>query len=272
MSHAIFLRPSDQLLSSATLSMATNTVAAGYALSNLYDGNPAKPLRLSAATGFDILIDFGAAVTKAIKAAYFFGHNFDPGTTIRVQGNATNSWSSPTVNLTVTVPADATDGFGQDFCWLLSTQTTALRYWRIGTAATNSSAWRLGELVITDKVDRYLPSDNMQPTLAISDLRVGAVEHRTPAGTSPRYQAPSRIVRIAGEIKGPRASLLAVRDWLRAMGGLGVPTAFILEDDDSNHECFFVVPDVGDFDLQHVAGQIWRANLSLRTLSPGVAS
>ena len=91
MAKAIFLRPADQVLSSATLSLATGTLASGYALANLHDGNPAKPMLLTAATTWYLLIDYGASVTKAIKAAYFFGHNFDPGTTIVVQGNASNS-------------------------------------------------------------------------------------------------------------------------------------------------------------------------------------
>ena len=268
MARAIFLRPADQLSSGATLSMGLGSLASGYALTALHNGNPAAGILLAAATSFYVVLDFGSA--KALRAFHFFGHNWDPSLSIFINAHTSNSWGAPDFSSSVTVPADTADGYGQDFVWTGNSGVVSKRYWRFGCSSTNSAAWRLGELVVTDNVSRDLPFENYQPTLAMSDVRIGGVEHVTPSGVSLRYQAPSRVVTLSGEIKGTRAELLEVRDWLRACGGRGTPTAFILEDDDSNKECFFVVPEGNDFNFQHLAGGIWHATLSLRTLSNGV--
>ena len=269
MAKSIWQKPTDDLFSLFTWSIPTNSAAFGYATSDLNNRNPAFGLHLSAATSFYLLGDLGGSVTKAVKFITFHNHNFAPGTVITVQGNATNSWGSPTVNSSVTVPAAAEDGFPVDFFWLNASQTTALRYWRIGTSATNAAAWILGQLWISDTL-RYLPSDQPQPGIVVTRPRP-IIEHLTPApyGVSLRYPSPSRFTILTGEIKGPQADVEAVRDgWFSLGYGRARPTPFALIDT-SGLECFLVIHDQDDMPAGQVKGQIWSAPVKLRTLSNG---
>lgn len=271
MAKSIWQKPTDDLVSLATLSLPTGTAAAGYALSDLSNRNPAFGLHLSAATTFYILVDFGGSLTKALKFISFHNHNFDAGIVLTIQGNASNSWGSPSVDSTVTVPAAAGDGFPTDFFWLNANQNSALRYWRIGTTTTNSAAWILGQLWLSDTV-RYIPWDQPQPGLSISRPRP-IIEHLTPVpyGVSLRYASPSRLTYIDGTIKGYKTDVDLIRDgWFSLGYGRAKPTPFALTDT-SGTESFFVVHNQDEMPTSQleVGGSVWQAPLKLKTLSNG---
>lgn len=271
MAKSIWQKPADNLLSLATLTNPTGASASGYALTDLYNSNPAFGWHAAAATTFYILIDFGGALTKAVKLIGFHNHNFAAGIVLTIQGNATNSWGAPTVNSTVTVPAVAGDGFKKDFYWLNASQTTALRYWRIGTTTTNTAAWILGQLWLSDTI-RYLPWDQMQSgSLSIRRVRP-VIEHVTPRpyNVSLRYPSPSRYTVIGGSVKGVRTDVEDMRDsWFSLCLGRSIPTCFVNEDTGSGNECFFVVHDQDEMETSQVLGQVWQAPLVLRTLATG---
>lgn len=272
MAKSIWQKPSDNQLSSATLTNPTNGSASGYALTDLYNGNPAFGWHASAASTFYILLDFGAVLGRAVKLIGFHNHNFDDGVVLTIQGNATDSWGAPTVNSTVTVPAVNADGFRTDFYWLNASQSSSLRYWRIGTTTTNSAAWILGQLWVSNTI-RYLPFDQMQmnPGLSIKRVRP-VVEHLTPPpyNVSLRYPSASRYTVLSGLVKGVRSDVENLRDsWFSTSLGRAVPTTFVNEDTGSGAECFFVIHDQDDMDASQVNGQIWQAPIVLRTLATG---
>lgn len=263
---AIYQLPTDQTLSSATLTNPTNGSASGYALTDLYNGNPAFGWHASAASTFYILLDFGAVLGRAVKLIGFHNHNFDAGVVLTIQGNATNSWGAPTVNSTVTVPAARADGRGTDFYWLNAAQSSSLRYWRIGTTTTNSAAWILGQMWVSATV-RNLPVRNVQDsTMVITDHTV-TIEHLTPAGVSLRYEQTNGQVLIGGDVTAVLAGFDTVRDWHRSCRGRSRPTMFVPFDD--VNECAFVIHDQDDLPKMSDGADLWKTTLRLRSLSPG---
>ena len=271
----IYQLPSDQCVDDATLSLGTGSLASGYALSALHNGNPASPMLLSAATTFYVLLDFGASVTKAMKLFAFIGHNFDPGITLVVQGNASNSWGAPTVNSSVVVPAVQSDASPTDFYWMSSSQTTALRWWRIGTTTTNSAAWRLGELWASTTL-RSLPARNLRDSTMRVRQNYRVVEHVTPSGVSMRYRSPFAIRSIEGAVDFTEASINTVMGWHAACFGRALPTVCIPNDSLSGttglYPAYYVVHTTDELEKSSIGGDLWRITLALRTLSNGVAA
>lgn len=82
------------------------TVDPSYPLTNIDDTKPWNPCKFTA-NPTQLVMDFGTA--KRIDLVSFIHCNFDSAT-IQVQMNATNVWTSPSVNRTVTVPAATEDG------------------------------------------------------------------------------------------------------------------------------------------------------------------
>ena len=274
MANFVYQLPSDQSVDDATLSLGTGSLASGYALSSLHDGSPGRPILLSAATTFYILMDFGGSVTKAMKLFAFFAHNFDAGVQLVIQGNATNSWGAPTVNSTVTVPAVQADGRSTDFYWMNTSQTTALRWWRIGTTTTNSAAWKLGELWASATI-RTLPARN----LLDSSMRVRQVyrviEHVTPSDVSLRYREALPRVVVEGNVEFTESGINTVMAWHAACFGRAVPTCFIPNDELSGvngvYPPYYGIHASDELEKTSTGGDLWSMPLSLRSL-PGWAA
>lgn len=83
----------------------------------------------------------------AINACVLAGHNFDGTEVIKVQGNATDAWGSPTVNQTFTlktrIPASVvvTPPYpaGTVLNTMLTFNSATLRYWRISITKANAA-------------------------------------------------------------------------------------------------------------------------------------
>lgn len=270
MGRPMYQLPSDQILDSATLSLGSNTTAVGYALENLYDSNPASPWVAGSTAAISILMDFGGSYSPAVKLVGFINHNFDAGEELYIQGNATNSWGAPTVSQQIFAPALRADGSRQDFFWLLTTQTTTLRWWRVASSGASSSAWRIGELWVSETANRTFPQLERQSR---RDVRTEIV-HETPTGVSLRYADEARQERLSLDVSALRALVLPLRDWHRACLGNARPTLFLLDPDDTAKECFFVTHEPGGGQLTHQEGRdtdVWTTTVILRTLSPGIA-
>ena len=69
---------------------------------NIYDGNPAKPAKLTTTTGA-WRWDFGGA--KQLDVAAIIHHNLTAGLNVRIQGNATDAWGAPSLDQ-ATTPVD----------------------------------------------------------------------------------------------------------------------------------------------------------------------
>src|SRR3954465_12525835 len=105
----IYGRPSESLLSGA-LAVTVNTGGADsqYPAANLFDGHPEKPAKLTGTTG-SWVAQFTAG--QRVDLVALIHHNLAAGLDIKIQGNATNVWSAPTLSQAFTIPARLLDNF-----------------------------------------------------------------------------------------------------------------------------------------------------------------
>jgi hypothetical protein len=110
---------SDETLSSATLTANSNII--NYPTTNILDSRIDRLFRTDSSTTATIVFDAGAAVT--VDSINIANHNISASvTTLKWQGNATDSWGSPSVDETLT----HTTG-------IITKQFTggSYRYWRL---------------------------------------------------------------------------------------------------------------------------------------------
>jgi hypothetical protein len=100
MSDLLYCLPTDIATASATLSLTAGAAASGYPLTNLADGNPAKPFK---ATGTSCTIKATFSAPTTLRAISFGPHNL-AGATVVLSNNG-GMGSTP-----VTIPADREDG------------------------------------------------------------------------------------------------------------------------------------------------------------------
>lgn len=106
MARLIFTLPSDNIAGTGTITPSTED--ATYPKAGFYDLNPAKPFKMTSTTG-NIVWDFGDATKVDIFS--IIHHNLAAGLEVRFQGNASDSWGSPSVNQALTIPSYDADGF-----------------------------------------------------------------------------------------------------------------------------------------------------------------
>lgn len=80
--------------------ITASSEAAGYGVASLNDHMVVTKWRSTGDTDEWIKINFGSAVS--ITDVAIIGHNFTNGATVRIQGNNSDSWGSPTINETIT--------------------------------------------------------------------------------------------------------------------------------------------------------------------------
>lgn len=99
-----------------------NSEATGYPATNIQDVSLAKVTRSTGDASETWKIDAGAGNTITATCAAIAGHNITSGaTTIKIQGNATDAWDSPTVDEAITHDAAIMTEFFN---------TQSLRFWR----------------------------------------------------------------------------------------------------------------------------------------------
>ncbi len=109
----------DETAKDSTLSVNSENV--NYALTNILDSRLTRTFRTVAGiTTVNIVFDAGSAIN--VTSICIANHNITSGATIKLQGNATDSWGSPSVDETVTWNAGI---IKKD----ISQET--YRYWRI---------------------------------------------------------------------------------------------------------------------------------------------
>ena len=93
----------------------------------------------------EVVIDLGTATT--IDTFIVAGHNFDgTETTVKIQGNASDSWGGPTIDETMTVIVG--EPFKKKFTG------TSLRFWRfIFTKANAGDIKKIGRLWLGNEID-----------------------------------------------------------------------------------------------------------------------
>lgn len=177
-------RASDNVAPDATLSQSVGAVETAYPLTALIDGTFGKPCKWTGLTG-DVIFDHGAPVTIALVA--FGPHNLTAGLGgVKLQRNATNSWGSPSLDTTITIPPYRADGTSNN-PWKDLTAVAgygAYRYTRLHISTANGAAIQIGEVwLVTAKraLDRNFQIGFNEETIA------KGLEHRTEFGVVKTY-------------------------------------------------------------------------------------
>lgn len=266
---AIYQRPSDNVaaLPGTTIILTTGTLQAGFALADLVSGNPAQGVLLAAATTFILDFDLGASGAKAVKLAAVGNCNADAGiSNFSLTGGATQGAS--TVSLPFTVPAAPADGQQKYFYSRNDALVTAYRWYRLTCTTTNSLAWFLGQIWLSETIRRF-PTTQQFPldTLQWEEEHGGTVDD-TEASVrlaSPNY---ARKQRYRGTVNGTLAEILTIRDWYReSLGFAGRSSLYIPTDQAS--ECDWVVHNQRAIVMSPDKSGIWSTKVELEGLTPG---
>lgn len=220
----LYAKPSDNVIADATITPSTE--ATGYEVENLYDGNPAKPWKATATTG-NIVFNFGSA--QNIDLVALIHHNLTAGLEVRIQGNASDSWGSPTLNQAITIPAYDEDGFPVNPWIDLSALSNSFQYWRLVVVGTNAANVAIGELWLVE-TRRELTARNLRYGLSQSTTRP-LIEHTTDYGVSTIYDLGAKMRGLSGEIITTNTGLEEVKDWWDSCNGRALPTLMIFDED-----------------------------------------
>jgi hypothetical protein len=178
MANLVYGRPTDNIAATATAITASAPDAA-YPAMNLVDLNPAKPAKLTTTSG-NWVFDFGSA--KQVDLVALIHHNFQAGLNVRWQGNATDSWGSPSIDQPVVIPAYRENGHPMNpFLDITGIGLRTFRYWRLVVVGTNPVVCALGELVILGS-KRTLERNISWGYVDEEDSPI--IEHRTAYGVS----------------------------------------------------------------------------------------
>lgn len=138
-------RPSNFALIYSSLGLASGTEVSGHGLTYLVDpSNPARMFWATDTTALRITWDHGSAIT--LEGIALSKHNLDVNLDVRLQRNATNSWVTPSVDVSLPIAADHEDGHSTS-PWCDLRGTTAYRYTSL-YVPVNSVAPRLSGVVL----------------------------------------------------------------------------------------------------------------------------
>jgi len=132
------------LMTTATLTPTTENTE--FPATNVQNFQPSKQWNtLGTITAETLVIDLGSAMT--VDTFIVAGHNFDgTETSVKIQGNATDSWGAPTVDETMTVVV------GEPFKATFASNN--LRFWRfIFTKAAAANIKKVGRLWLGEEID-----------------------------------------------------------------------------------------------------------------------
>lgn len=212
MSTAWYCRPTD--IVTADFTITASAPDPGYPPTLLGNKNPAYPAKLTTTTGWFLLT---ASAPVSIDLVTLVQHNLDAGLAVYVQGNATDVWTSPTLNVAFTIPANRADRFRWNVLADLSALgSRSFQYWRIYISGTNSAAIAIGELLmITTKrtLERNLEASFTR------ELNHPVVEHKTDAGVSTIYDLGVSWETIRGTIKNTSTGADSQETLFRSSGG-----------------------------------------------------
>lgn len=129
----IYTLPAENVADDATIVLALGTADAENPLGNLTDGDPAVAFITTDSAGIEVTFDYGSP--QRIDLACMPMHGIPAGTGVKVQGNATDLWSSPTVDGSLVIDPFRGSGFPGvaflDITGVSGYTTSGLRWWRL---------------------------------------------------------------------------------------------------------------------------------------------
>lgn len=226
----IYDLPSDQV--TGTWSQTGGTVNALYPLTRLDDGKPWNPT-IFTANPTRITIDFGSA--KRVDLVSFAHVNFDLGAVIHAQMNASNSWSSPSLDTAVVIAGPAEDGMPAnpfvDLTPVSGYSGSGFRYLSLQVVSGQVSLLSFGLIRVT-KVKRQITGF---ASTGVRNRDWGGtesekhplIERVTDAGVQLGYSRGTRARFVNGSVRCVNAGWADLVTWTRSTRGRSRPCLLV---------------------------------------------
>ena len=164
--------------------ITASSEASGFSLSNVSDIRLVKKWRSTSDTGEWVKIDMGAIVN--VDAVAIAGHNLTSGSTVKIQGNATDVWTSPSVDITI--------AYRSDIMYYIWSSAENYRWWRfIFIDASNPDTYlEVGRLIacIHYELDEF-PDSNLKENIHDDSLIQYSVSRQLYADIRQKYKTYS---------------------------------------------------------------------------------
>ena len=121
--------------------LTPSTAAANFPVTNVQDMRLSSQWRMTQITSQSLVIDAGVGNTITATAAAIAAHNLTSGATIKIQGNASDSWGGPTLDESFAFDADL---------MVVFFGSAVFRFWRfsLDDAGNTESFLRIGRLFL----------------------------------------------------------------------------------------------------------------------------
>lgn len=218
--------PSDNVAADyATIGVNTGSEDTDYPAACLADGRLGRPAKLTTTSGSWVFSFSGA---QRVDLVALGPHNLATAT---IQGNATNSWGSPTLSESFTISAETADGHSVN-AWLdLTTKTGysagGFQYWRL--LVTSASNCAVGELWLGSSIRTlrsYMPGFTLEEDHPV-------ITHLTEFLVPLIYSLGSRERRLKVSFLASEVEAGILREWYRSMKGAGL-TGLLIPDSVTN--------------------------------------
>lgn len=268
MSSFLYARPSDNVLSGATISVNTGTEDPDYLATNINDLHPEKPAKLTTTSG-SWVADLGSA--KQVDLAAIIHHNLDAAIAVTLQGHTANSWGAPTLSTAFTIPARLNDQYTVNI-WLdltvlfPSAVNRTFRYWRLNVTGVNSAALFVGEWRL----------EGTRRTFGTRDIKRGstrmwrrpAILHETELFVRRAYDLGVTIRTVTVDVELTDPVLADLETWYRDAQGIIKP--FLIVPNSSETDAWLVGFTNQERPYRRLAPGYHTATIEFQELSRGL--
>lgn len=203
----LYTRYSDNLANAVIPEVSDGFEETGYPPSNLGDGDPSRPAKLTSLTGAWIW-DFGTA--KSMQVGAIIHHNLGPSATVVLQGNTVDSWGAPPFDEAFPTLTRHANGFRPGLYLDLRSAAPSYRFWRIAILTVNDAPIAIGEVILSESLRELVPGIRYKQTE--KDV-TPSITHRTMFGVQMTYGLNVEIRRLEAESPATEVSLNDIRQW-----------------------------------------------------------
>ena len=230
--------------------VSANSVDIQYPVSNVLDSRLTRLYKTDSSTTAEIVFDAGSAVT--VDSIAIANHNISSGvSTLKVQGNATNSWATPSIDETLTYSSGV----------ITKTFTGgSYRYWRVYIIdAGNSDGYiSIGRIFLADS----FTAPDISPTFGHT-RKSSSVKTQSIGGQS--YQ-DTRYFASLVSVKWPAVTATEKSNLITQFETIDIGSPFFVTFDESNISIgtLYVTIDQDSLNFNLLANpKYWEAALSL---------
>jgi len=261
MSVPFYVPWADNLLRQATLTVDAED--AEFPIANVIDGNPGWPFKCPNTT-VAIVAEFPSAVAAGVAAAIH--HTLGNATVLRIQGNTTNSWTTPPLNVAFPTRSGLVGGYRENALADFRALGASYKFYRFVVSAANAVPIWFGQLWLGPATPfhdnfRYEGYGHTRMTTVLENLTYAEVSLRLKKGFMRDVQA--------GTVRGSYAETATYFDMFQALEGLAEPILVVADPD--NPVASMALLDQPEIQRAMADVEAYDVTLRFRELSKGLS-